>query len=108
MEADRQMLVASYVGQTAERTKVIIDSAIGGTLFIDEAYTLAQKGESNESDFGREAIDTLLKRMEDDRGKFLVIAAGYTDNMNKFLESNPGLQSRFTKKICSRTIPLMS
>ena len=99
VEADRQMLVASYVGQTAERTKAIIDSAIGGTLFIDEAYTLAKKGENNESDFGREAIDTLLKRMEDDRGKFLVIAAGYTDNMNKFLESNPGLQSRFTKKI---------
>jgi SpoVK/Ycf46/Vps4 family AAA+-type ATPase/tetratricopeptide (TPR) repeat protein len=99
VEADRQMLVASYVGQTAVRTKEIIDSAIGGTLFIDEAYTLAMKGESNESDFGREAIDTLLKRMEDDRGKFLVIAAGYTDNMNKFLESNPGLQSRFTKKI---------
>jgi SpoVK/Ycf46/Vps4 family AAA+-type ATPase len=99
VEADRQMLVAGYVGQTAKRTKEIIDSAMGGTLFIDEAYTLAMKGESNESDFGREAIDTLLKRMEDDRGKFLVIAAGYTDNMNKFLESNPGLQSRFTKKI---------
>ncbi|MDR3666588.1 MAG: AAA family ATPase [Ignavibacteriaceae bacterium] len=99
VEADRQMLVAGYVGQTAVRTKEIIDSAIGGTLFIDEAYTLGMKGESNESDFGHEAIDTLLKRMEDDRGKFLVIAAGYTDNMNKFLESNPGLQSRFTKKI---------
>jgi SpoVK/Ycf46/Vps4 family AAA+-type ATPase len=98
VEADRQMLVASYVGQTAERTKEIIDSSIGGTLFIDEAYMLAKKGD-NESDFGQEAIDTLLKRMEDDRGKFLVIAAGYTDNMNKFLESNPGLQSRFTKKI---------
>jgi SpoVK/Ycf46/Vps4 family AAA+-type ATPase len=99
VEADRQMLVASYVGQTAARTKEIIDSALGGTLFIDEAYTLGMRGESNESDFGREAIDTLLKRMEDDRGKFLVIAAGYTDNMNKFLDSNPGLQSRFTKKI---------
>ena len=99
VEADRQMLVASYVGQTALRTKEIIDSAIGGTLFIDEAYTLAMKGESKDSDFGREAIDTLLKRMEDDRGKFLVIAAGYTENMNKFLESNPGLKSRFTKKL---------
>ena len=99
VEADRQMLVASYVGQTAERTKEIIDRAMGGTLFIDEAYTLSPKGEGNESDFGHEAIDTLLKRMEDDRGRFLVIAAGYTDNMNKFLESNPGLQSRFTRKI---------
>jgi len=99
VEADRQMLVASYVGQTAERTKEIIDRAMGGTLFIDEAYTLSPKSEGNESDFGHEAIDTLLKRMEDDRGKFLVIAAGYTDNMNKFLDSNPGLQSRFTRKI---------
>ncbi|MDR3610728.1 MAG: AAA family ATPase [Ignavibacteriaceae bacterium] len=99
VEADRQMLVAGYVGQTAERTKEIIDSAIGGTLFIDEAYMLVKKGENNESDFGHEAIDTLLKRMEDDRGKFLVIAAGYTDNMNKFLDSNPGLQSRFNKKL---------
>ena len=99
VEADRQMLVASYVGQTAERTKEIIDRAMGGTLFIDEAYTLSPKGEGNDSDFGHEAIDTLLKRMEDDRGKFLVIAAGYTDNMNKFLDSNPGLQSRFTRKI---------
>lgn len=99
VEADRQMLVASYVGQTAERTKEVIDRAMGGTLFIDEAYALSPKSEGNDSDFGHEAIDTLLKRMEDDRGKFLVIAAGYTDNMNKFLESNPGLQSRFTRKI---------
>lgn len=99
IEADRQALVASYVGQTAQKTTDIIDKSIGGTLFIDEAYTLTKKGESNENDFGQEAIDTLLKRMEDDRGKFLVIAAGYTDNMNHFLQSNPGLQSRFTKKI---------
>lgn len=99
VEADRQALVASYVGQTAQKTKEVIDKSIGGTLFIDEAYTLTKKGESNENDFGHEAIDTLLKRMEDDRGKFLVIAAGYTDNMNHFLDSNPGLQSRFTKKI---------
>jgi SpoVK/Ycf46/Vps4 family AAA+-type ATPase len=105
VEADRQMLVASYIGQTAERTKEIIDSAIGGTLFIDEAYMLSKKGEGNESDFGQEAIDTLLKRMEDDRGKFLVIVAGYTDNMNKFLESNPGLKSRFTKKIFFEDYP---
>lgn len=96
IEADRQQLVASYVGKTAEKTTALINQAMGGTLFIDEAYTLVKGGES---DFGKEAIDTLLKRMEDDRGKFICIAAGYTDDMNKFLESNPGLQSRFTKKI---------
>lgn len=95
VEADRQMLVASFVGKTAEKTTEVINQAIGGTLFIDEAYTLVKSGDS--SDFGKEAIDTLLKRMEDDRGKFIVIAAGYTDDMKKFLESNPGLQSRFTK-----------
>ncbi|MHB1686608.1 MAG: AAA family ATPase [Ignavibacteriaceae bacterium] len=97
VEIDRQGLVASFVGQTAEKTKEAIDKAIGGTLFIDEAYALIKKGDSS-SDFGKEAIDTLLKRMEDDRGKFIVIAAGYTEEMNDFLNSNPGLQSRFTKK----------
>ncbi len=97
VEIDRQGLVASFVGQTAEKTKEAIDKAIGGTLFIDEAYSLIKKGDSS-SDFGKEAIDTLLKRMEDDRGKFIVIAAGYTEEMNDFLNSNPGLQSRFTKK----------
>ncbi len=95
IEADRQGLVASYVGQTAEKTKSIIDSAIGGTLFIDEAYTLVKKDSGG--DFGQEAIDTLLKRMEDDRGKFICIAAGYTEEMKSFLESNPGMKSRFTK-----------
>ena len=99
IEIDRQGLVASYVGQTAEKTKAAIDRAIGGTLFIDEAYTLVKSGEGNGNDFGKEALDTLLKRMEDDRSKFIVIAAGYTDEMNNFLNSNPGLQSRFTKKI---------
>lgn len=97
VEVDRQGLVASFVGQTADKTREAIDKAIGGTLFIDEAYSLIKKGDGN-SDFGKEAIDTLLKRMEDDRGKFIVIAAGYTDQMNEFLNSNPGLQSRFTKK----------
>jgi SpoVK/Ycf46/Vps4 family AAA+-type ATPase len=98
VEVDRQGLVASYVGQTSEKTKEAIDKAIGGTLFIDEAYTLIKSGDSG-SDFGKEAVETLLKRMEDDRGKFIVIAAGYTDEMNNFLESNPGLLSRFTRKI---------
>ena len=98
VEVDRQALVASFVGQTAQKTRELIDEAMGGTLFIDEAYTLI-KPNDNGSDFGNEAVDTLLKRMEDERGKFLVIAAGYTNEMKKFLESNPGLQSRFTKVI---------
>ncbi len=96
IEVDRQALVAQHVGGTAEKTTQAIDSATGGTLFIDEAYSLAPKGSSG-SDFGKEAIDTLLKRMEDDRGKFIVIAAGYTDEMKNFISSNPGIQSRFTK-----------
>ncbi len=99
VEIDRQGLVAGFVGQTAAKTKEAIDRAIGGTLFIDEAYSLVKHGEGSGSDFGKEAIDTLLKRMEDDRGRFVVIAAGYTDEMEKFLNSNPGLQSRFNKKI---------
>ncbi len=99
IETDRQGLVGSYVGQTAQKTSAIIDKAIGGTLFIDEAYSLVKKGSASSSDFGAEAIDNLLKRMEDDRGKFIVIAAGYTDEMNTFINSNPGLESRFSKKI---------
>lgn len=98
IEVDRQGLVSSYVGQTAEKTKAIIDKALGGTLFIDEAYTLVKKGDTG-SDFGKEAIDTLLKRMEDDKGKFIVIAAGYTEEMKAFVESNPGIQSRFSKTL---------
>jgi SpoVK/Ycf46/Vps4 family AAA+-type ATPase len=98
VEADRQALVASFVGKTAEKTTELINHSLGGTLFIDEAYTLVKSGDSG-SDFGKEAIDTLLKRMEDDRGKFIVIAAGYTDQMKSFLDSNPGMQSRFTKFI---------
>ncbi|MFA3781944.1 AAA family ATPase [Melioribacteraceae bacterium 4301-Me] len=96
IETDRSGLVAGYVGQTAEKTSALIDKALGGTLFIDEAYSLI-KQESSEGDFGKEAIDILLKRMEDDRGKFLVIAAGYTDEMEKFVNSNPGIKSRFNK-----------
>ena len=96
IETDRKDLVAGYVGQTASQTTRIIDSAMGGVLFIDEAYTLAS-GSGN--DFGKEAIDTLLKRMEDDKGKFIVIAAGYSGDMDRFLDSNPGLTSRFSKHI---------
>jgi len=96
VETDRQGLVASHVGGTAVKTTEMIDKSIGGVLFIDEAYTLSREGQSS-SDFGREAIDTLLKRMEDDRGKFIVIAAGYIDEMKNFINSNPGIQSRFTK-----------
>ncbi len=96
VEADRSKLVAGYSGQTAIKTNQLIDSAMGGVLFIDEAYTL----KSNDQDsFGSEAIDTLLKRLEDDRGKFICIVAGYTDNMHDFIDTNPGLKSRFTQTI---------
>lgn len=94
VETDRKGLVAGFVGQTAIKTTETVDSAIGGCLFIDEAYSLTQGGGN---DYGREAIETLLKRMEDDRGKFMVIVAGYTKEMQQFLESNPGLKSRFDK-----------
>jgi len=94
IEVDRSKLVAGYVGQTAPLTNKACDSAMGGILFIDEAYALT-KGGGN--DFGQECIDTLLKRMEDDRGKFMVIAAGYKGPMEQFLTSNEGLKSRFTK-----------
>lgn len=93
VEVDRAGLVAQYVGQTAPKTNSTVDTAMGGVLFIDEAYTLAS------DTFGKEAIDTLLKRMEDDKGKFIVIAAGYFKEMADFLNSNSGLTSRFTKFI---------
>ncbi len=96
VEADRSQLVAGYSGQTAIKTNQLIDSAIGGVLFIDEAYTLLQ---GSSDTFGAEAIDTLLKRLEDDRGKFVCIVAGYTDRMNDFINANPGLKSRFTQTI---------
>ena len=99
VETDRSALVSGYVGQTAQKTTEMIDKAIGGTLLIDEAYLLIKKGDGNSSDFGKEAIDTLLKRMEDDRGNFLVIATGYTEEMRDFLISNPGIKSRFTREI---------
>ena len=96
VEVDREGLVAGYVGQTAIKTGEKINEAMGGILFIDEAYSLARENGA-QHDFGGEAIASLLKRMEDNRGKFGVIVAGYTDNMREFVNSNPGLRSRFDK-----------
>ena len=96
VEVDREGLVAGYVGQTAIKTAEKVTEAMGGILFIDEAYALAQ-GKGASHDFGGEAIQVILKRMEDNRGKFGVIVAGYTDNMYEFINSNPGLRSRFDK-----------
>lgn len=97
VEADRSELVGGYVGQTALKVKEVCNKAIGGVLFIDEAYSLSNNKDS--SDYGKEAIETLLKFMEDHRDNFIVIVAGYTDLMEEFLDINPGLKSRFNKYI---------
>ncbi len=96
VETDRSKLVAGFVGQTALKTLETLQAAIGGMLLIDEAYALARGGEN---DFGREAIDTLVKFMEDHRDDLAIVAAGYTAEMGDFIDANPGLKSRFTRTI---------
>ena len=96
LSRNRQGLVAGYIGQSAIKTSEKIDQAIGGVLFIDEAYSLTM-GLGGQGDYGSEVISTLLKRMEDQRGLFFVFVAGYTEQMETFLKSNPGLNSRFDR-----------
>ena len=95
VETDRSSLVAGYLGQTAIKTKQVLETAKGGILFIDEAYTLCQ--DDSHDQYGQEAIDTILKFMEDNRDDLIVIVAGYESKMAGFIESNPGLKSRFSK-----------
>ena len=102
VEVDRSGLVAGYVGQTALKTQKVIEKAMGGVLFIDEAYALNGRCEN---DFGQEAIDTILKAMEDHRDDLVVIVAGYTDLMDRFIHSNPAWDPGSTASCCLRTIP---
>ncbi|WP_297628025.1 type VII secretion AAA-ATPase EccA [Nocardia sp.] len=99
VEVSRTDLVGTHLGHTAPKTNALIDSALGGVLFIDEAYTLIQEGLGGGDAFGKEAVDTLLARMENDRHKLVVIIAGYEDQIDRFLTSNDGLASRFTKRV---------
>ncbi|WP_063047744.1 type VII secretion AAA-ATPase EccA [Nocardia pseudovaccinii] len=99
IEVSRNDMVGTHLGHTAPKTNALIDSALGGVLFIDEAYTLIQEGLSGGDAFGKEAVDTLLARMENDRDKLVVVIAGYEDQIDRFLASNDGLASRFTKRI---------
>ncbi|HSJ92106.1 MAG TPA: AAA family ATPase, partial [Ilumatobacter sp.] len=96
VETDRSDLVAGYVGQTATKTRAVLESALGGTVLIDEAYSLARGGEN---DFGREAIDTIVKFMEDHRDDLAVVVAGYPNEMRQLIETNPGLESRFARTL---------